>query len=215
MIIPATAGPSRRAPLTIEELMAMALPRSRRSSTICTRKAWRAGMSKALTRPCTAMSTVISARLITPASVSAPISSACSARIACVHSSSLRRLRRSTQTPANGPIRNEMMLPVKLTSPSSSAELVSRYTSHPAAMRVIQVPISEMPWPAKYSWKLRCRSARQACATGGTISPPGAGSVPRPAAASAARAHRAHRSPAPARRAWPAARCCAPPRPWA
>ena len=42
------AGPISRAPLAIEELMAMALLRSLRSSTICTRKDWRAGMSKAL-----------------------------------------------------------------------------------------------------------------------------------------------------------------------
>ena len=37
------AGPTSRAPFAIEELMAMALLRSLRSSTICTRKDWRAG----------------------------------------------------------------------------------------------------------------------------------------------------------------------------
>jgi len=37
--------------LTMEELMAMALPRSARSSTICTMKDWRPGMSNALMMP--------------------------------------------------------------------------------------------------------------------------------------------------------------------
>src|ERR1700722_5914622 len=38
-----------------------------------------------------------------------------SAAAACVHTSSLRRLRRSTQTPANGPTANETICPAKLT----------------------------------------------------------------------------------------------------
>ena len=52
MSTPAIDGPSRRAPLTIDELSAMALGRSSRSSTISTTNACRAGMSKALMSPC-------------------------------------------------------------------------------------------------------------------------------------------------------------------
>ena len=52
MSTPAIDGPRSRAPLTIEELRAMALGRSARSSTISTTKACRAGMSNALITPC-------------------------------------------------------------------------------------------------------------------------------------------------------------------
>jgi len=41
---------------TMDELMAMAFDRSRLSSTICTMKAWRPGMSKALMMPCMTLS---------------------------------------------------------------------------------------------------------------------------------------------------------------
>jgi hypothetical protein len=52
MIKPAIAGPSRRAPLNIELLSAIALGRSSRRSIISTTNACRAGASKALTKPC-------------------------------------------------------------------------------------------------------------------------------------------------------------------
>src|ERR1700691_2129838 len=81
----------------------------------------------------------------------------------CVHTSTFLRLSRSTHTPAKGATRKVGIWPAKLTVPSSSAEPVSRYTSHDVAMRVIQVPISEMVWPPKKSLKLRCRSARHTC----------------------------------------------------
>ena len=55
---PAMAGPITRAPLKIIELSAIALGKSSRP-TISTTKVWRAGMSKAVTRPLTA------ARMIT------------------------------------------------------------------------------------------------------------------------------------------------------
>ena len=53
--IPASDGPIRRAMFTIDELMAMALPRSARSSTICTMNDWRPGISKALMMPCSTL----------------------------------------------------------------------------------------------------------------------------------------------------------------
>jgi len=49
--------------------------------------------------------------------------------------------------------------------PSSADEPVSRYTSHDCATFCIHVPISEMSWPAKNNWKLRCRSARRVMRT--------------------------------------------------
>ena len=81
----------------------------------------------------------------------------------CVHTSTCRRSSLSTQTPAKGATRNVGICPAKLTVPRSSAEPVSRYTNHDVAMRVIQVPMSEMVWPPKNSLKLRCRNARQMC----------------------------------------------------
>ena len=57
---------------------------------------------------------------------------------------------------------NVGICPAKLTVPSSSAECVSRYTSHDVAMRVIHVPMSEIVCPPKNSRKLRCRNARHA-----------------------------------------------------
>ncbi len=98
-----------------------------------------------------------------PESVSAASANDCTMASVCVHTSTCRRSSRSTQTPAKGAKRNVGICPAKLTVPSSSADPVSRYTSHDVAMRVIHVPMSEMVCPPKNSLKLRCRSARHAC----------------------------------------------------
>jgi hypothetical protein len=50
--MPARDGPTSRAMLTMDELIAIAFERSRRSSTICTMKDWRPGISNALMMPC-------------------------------------------------------------------------------------------------------------------------------------------------------------------
>ncbi len=144
MITPAIAGPISRAPLTIDELIAMALPRSFLSSTIWMRNDCRAGISNALMSPWNTASAITSPSVMTCASVSAAIASDCAAAAACVHTRRLRRFSRSTQTPATGPNRNATIWPEKLTTPSNSAECVNRYTSQLVASRVIQVPISEM-----------------------------------------------------------------------
>ena len=65
------AGPMSRAMLTIEELRAIALPRSCLSSTIWMRNAWRPGMSKALISPCITLRAMISWMLMTLAMVRA------------------------------------------------------------------------------------------------------------------------------------------------
>ena len=97
-----------------------------------------------------------------PESVSAASANDCTMASVCVHTSTCLRLSRSTQTPAKGAMRNVGICPAKLTVPSSSADFVSRYTSHAVAMRVIHVPMSEIVCPPKKSRKLRCRNARQA-----------------------------------------------------
>ncbi len=112
--------------LTIDELMAMALPRSRRSSTICTRKAWRPGMSKALMSPWHELSASTQGIVMRPESVSAARASDCTMASVCVHTSTCWRLSRSTQTPAKGARRNVGICPAKPTVPSSSADPVSR-----------------------------------------------------------------------------------------
>ena len=161
--MPASDGPTSRATFTIDELIAMALPRSPRSSTISTMNACRPGMSNALTMPCMTLKHQNHGIVMWPESVSAASASDCTMASVCVHTSTFRRSSRSTQTPANGANRNVGICPAKLTVPSSSADPVSRYTSHAVATRVIHVPISEIVCPPKNSRKLRCRSARHVC----------------------------------------------------
>ena len=69
--MPASDGPISRATFTIDELMAMALPRSARSSTICTMKDCRPGMSKALMMPCITLRARIQWMVMWPENVSA------------------------------------------------------------------------------------------------------------------------------------------------
>ena len=67
---PPIAGPIMRLPLTSDELSAMALGRSARSSTIWTTNDWRAGVSNALTTPCSACKIRISVTVMLPVRVS-------------------------------------------------------------------------------------------------------------------------------------------------
>ena len=143
------AGPISRAPLASDELRAMALPRSSRSSTICPTKICRRGASNALTRPWNTARARISPRVTTRARVRAARTSDWAAAAAWVHTSSRRRSIRSIQTPAKGARTKVGISPAKPTTPSSSEERVRRQTSQVVAIRVIQVPMIEMPWPAK------------------------------------------------------------------
>ena len=59
------------------------------------------------------------------------------------------RFQRSTQTPAGGARKKAGICPQKLTTPRSTADPVSRYTSHAVATRVIQVPTRETVCPLK------------------------------------------------------------------
>ena len=126
MSTPAIDGPSRRAPLTIDELSAMALGRSSRASTISTTNAWRAGVSKALMSPWNAESASTCHTVMVPRSANQASSADCTIASACVTTSTRWRFQRSTSTPANGASRNVGICPAKPTTPSSSAEPVSR-----------------------------------------------------------------------------------------
>src|ERR1700733_11901341 len=95
-------------------------------------------------------------------SVSAASASDCNMARTCVTTSTLRRFRRSTHTPAKGANRNVGICPANPTTPSRNAEPVSLYTSQLVARRVIHVPISEIVCPLKNRRKLRCFSARHA-----------------------------------------------------
>ncbi len=136
--MPASDGPIRRATLTIEELMAMALERSLRSGlgppgepvrwgvTICTMNDWRPGMSKALMRPWKQLRIRISVMLMRCESVSHASSSDWTMARVWVQMRTWRRSERSTITPASGASRNVGIWPAKLTVPSSSADFVNR-----------------------------------------------------------------------------------------
>ncbi len=150
MSIPAREGPTRRAPLRMEELSAMGFGRSLRSSTISSTNACRAGESKAFTTPWRSWSAATSPTVMAPASVSAARANDCSIESACVTTRTRWRECRSTNTPAMG----ESIVgarPQNPMTPSIAAEPVRRYTSQLVAMRVSQVPTSETLWPAKKS----------------------------------------------------------------
>ena len=169
--IPASDGPISRAMFTIDELMAMALPRSARSSTICTMNDCRPGMSKALMMPCMTLSARIQWMVMRPEKGER------GQRERLHHG---QRLRPHQHLPAvrAGPPRRRQTAPAEMWEsgprsspcPAAAPNSVSRYTSHDVAMRVIQVPMSEMVCPPKNSRKLRCRSARHACDTPGAAS---------------------------------------------
>ena len=123
---PASEGPMRRAMLTMEELMAMALPRSRLSSTMWTMNDWRPGMSNALMRPCMTLRTSSKGMVTWPERVSAARVSDWTMDKAWVQTRTRRRSRRSIQTPAKGARRKVGIWPMKLTVPSRRAEWVRR-----------------------------------------------------------------------------------------
>src|ERR1035438_9131972 len=159
--MPAMAGPMMRAPLNMEEFKAIAFSRSS-LPTMSIRNAWRAGMSNAFTTPRPAAIAIICQTWMRPDSVSSASTVARTMEAICVPMTTRRRLLRSATMPPIGAMMNTGIWLAKPTVPSSNAEPVMRYTSQDWATVCIQVPISEMAWPAKNSWKLRCRKARTA-----------------------------------------------------
>ena len=97
--MPATAGPTTRAALNIEEFRAMALTRSS-LPTISTMKDWRVGMSKALTTPSREASAITFQTAIVCVQYRIASANACSMESVWV-STTMRRLSlRSATTPA-------------------------------------------------------------------------------------------------------------------
>jgi hypothetical protein len=122
---PATAGPTTRAPLNIEELSAMALTRSSRP-TISTTNDCRAGMSNALVTPSSAAITKRCQTSTTPVSVRAASAAASSIAVVCVKTMMRWRLCRSATAPPTDASRKTGICPEKLTKPSSTADPVRR-----------------------------------------------------------------------------------------
>ncbi len=104
----------------------MAFGRSSRPSTISMRKDWRAGLSKAFTRPSTALPAIRCQGSMWPLATSASIASDCPKAIVLVVISTLRLLRRSTKTPAKGASSRNGSCSAKVARPSQKAEPVSR-----------------------------------------------------------------------------------------
>ncbi len=141
---PATAGPTIRAALNIDELSAIAVIRSSRR-TSSTMNAWRPGMSNALTMPNSTASSITCQVVTRPVQTSAARARASSIWSACVQTMSWRLSTRSTTTPAysvNSSTPNERSA---WFNPTANGELVMSSTSQPSATDCIQVPMSEMP----------------------------------------------------------------------
>ena len=135
--------------MTIDELRAIAFDKSFLFSIISIRNACRAGISNALTMPCTIFSATIHSTVMRPVSVRAASANDSTIDTVCVIASDRRRSMLSTMIPAKGPSRNAGICPANPTRPSRSAEPVSRYTSQLVAVVVIHEPASETIWPPK------------------------------------------------------------------
>jgi hypothetical protein len=145
---PATAGPTLRAALKIEELSAIAFSKSSRP-TISTVNDWRAGASKALATPSRKASTNTCQTCTRPVSVSRARIAASTIAATWVASSSRRLETRSTTVPAGSESSSTGAELAAAARPSSAGESVRRSTSQPWATLCIQVPVSEISWPAK------------------------------------------------------------------
>ena len=151
---PAIAGPTTRAPLKIIELSAIALGKSSRP-TISTTKVWRAGMSKAVTRPL---------KRGQNDHVLDPHHAGPGQRRQDERAQHQQHLRDDDQPAAidvvdhhAGEQRHQQHRQVtgETDHAEHQGELVSLSTSHPCATDCIQVPMSETNWPPKNSRKLR------------------------------------------------------------
>ena len=148
---PATAGPTIRAPLNIDELSAMALIRSFRP-TRSTTNTCRAGMSNAFTVPSSAAIANRCHTATRPVSVSPASVPASSIAQVCVAMMIRRRSPRSATIPPTVARRKTGICAAKPVIPSSADDPVSRYISQDSATDCIHVPTSEMSWPPKKSW---------------------------------------------------------------
>src|SRR6266487_698944 len=140
---PATAGPTIRAALNMDELSAIAFMRSS-LPTSSTMNAWRAGMSNALTTPKNTASAMTCHVVTLPVHTSTASASASSICKACVHTMSWRLSTRSTTTPAYSVNSKTPMERSACVKPTANGELVMSSTSHPSATDCIQVPLDQL-----------------------------------------------------------------------
>ena len=123
--IPATAGPTMRAPLNMEEFSAIAFIRSS-LPTMSTRNACRAGMSNAFTTPSSVASTRMCHTCTFPVSVNAARRNASTMEAVWVPITIRCRSWRSATVPPSGATRKTGIWLANPTVPRSSAEPVSR-----------------------------------------------------------------------------------------
>ena len=145
---PAAAGPTIRALCTITLLSATALT-VRSGPTSSVTKLWRAGLSSALTAPRANTSANTIQTSTAPPIVSAHSVSAGTAISAWVTISSLRLLMRSASTPPIAPKTRIGRNCSAAVRPTAVPVPVSFTTSHISATVCIQLPESEITWPAK------------------------------------------------------------------
>jgi hypothetical protein len=119
---PPIIGPMKRAPFISAELKAIAFGRSSLPPTSSTSCDWRAGESKALTRPSTRFASTSCQTATWPKATSASIASDCASATVWVMRSTLRFFCRSTHTPAKGPSTSSGMCSMKVDRPSMKAE---------------------------------------------------------------------------------------------
>jgi hypothetical protein len=148
MRMPATAGPTTLPAFCTMLFSATAFVRWSRP-TISTTNVCRVGLSIASMQPSTRASTsTIQIRTLWVA-VSVPRQSAGRMASACVHSRILRLSARSASSPPHGVSSRLGSCWIAVVSPSTMPESVSSSTSHAWLTFCIQVPITEMDWPAK------------------------------------------------------------------
>ena len=124
MRMPAAAGPTTRAPLTIELLSESAFIRSSRL-VISTMNAWRAGMSKAIATPPSAASTRMCQGCTSLLQTSAANTNASTIMALCVHNNTIRFGCRSATDPPQSENSSIGAEPTAATMPSRSLEPVS------------------------------------------------------------------------------------------
>ena len=148
MATPATTGPTTR-PRFMRTLLSVTALASRSGPTISMAKVWRAGTSRALTKPSSSAATNVIQRVMAPVATRTPTTSAIAAADDCVRKRMRRLSMRSTITPATGPSRRSGRYWSAAVAPSTNPEPPSCSTSQVSAIACIQVPLTERAWPMK------------------------------------------------------------------
>ena len=145
---PATAGPKIRA-AWIRTLLRPTALTTRSAPTISIAKLWRVGLSIALTAPRAKTSAKTIHGATTPAAVTANRASAGSAMLSWVTISSRRFETRSASSPPHAPKSRIGRNCSAETIPAATPLPVSARISHISATIWVQLPLTEISWPAK------------------------------------------------------------------